>query len=122
MDLKSLKDIIPKYETVPLWWNDGWCLFYINIWGKIYYMSPQGSGELHGRKFFLYEKKPQPEFIIEKREYREWIVFGDKILTRYCCPNCDNDLVPYDYDFDRQLIGHIARVKYCTKCGYPLLW
>lgn len=39
INLKSLQDVIPKYETVPLWWDDGWYLFYINIFGNIYYMN-----------------------------------------------------------------------------------
>ena len=114
--------MIPEYETIPLWWDDGWYLFYINIWNKLYYMSPHGQVEFYRRKFFLYKNKPQPEFIIEKREYRKWKCFKNEIITTYHCPNCDNDLIPYDYDFERQFIGHLARVKYCPDCGYPLLW
>lgn len=120
--LDILNKEIPDGETVPFWWDDGWYLFYRNMWKNIYYMSPKGQGELHIKKFFLYKNKPQPEFVVEQREFRKWECSENEMFSTYHCPNCEEDLVPYNYDFERQFIGHLARVKYCPNCGYPLLW
>lgn len=120
--IEELENSLPHGESVPLWWDDAWSLFYHNIWGRIRYMGPDGQGDFQRRKFFLYRAKPTSEFIIEQREYDANNVWGEKISTRYLCPNCGEDLIPYDHDFERQLINHNDKVKYCPDCGYPLLW
>ena len=123
MTYDELKNKIPEYDVIPIWADNECRLVYFNIWGKIYYMSPDGQGELRNvRKIVFYDRKLQPEFVVAKREYIKWYSFPNEIRTNFHCPNCDSNLVPYDYDYSRLFASGQVRHNFCKECGYPLLW
>lgn len=117
----ELQSKIPRYETIPIWWDNECYLMYWNIWGKIYYMHPNSRGELTNKKFMFYDKKLEPQFVTEKREYYRYS-WGHSIYTNYHCPNCDNDLEPYDYDYSNIFQRGKQRQHFCSECGCPILW
>lgn len=117
---EELQSKIPQYETMPIWWDNECYLFYWNIWGNIYYMHPNSQGVLtNNRKYRFYDRKMNPEFVIEKRKYWEYL---NETEAEYYCPNCDTALVPYDYDFLRTFACGQHRQRFCNECGYPILW
>lgn len=123
MTYEDLRHKIPRYEAIPIWLDNECYLVYWNVFNSIYYMSADSQGELSNKKSILfYDRRLQPERVLEKREYVKWFSFQNEIRTIYNCPNCDIDLIPYDYDFKRIFTSGQVRQKFCRECGYPLLW
>jgi hypothetical protein len=117
---EELQSTLPHYEPIPIWWDNECYLMYWNVWNKIYYMSPNGQGELRNNKWTMfYDRKLKPEYIVEKRDYWKFL---RESRSSYHCPNCDRDLVPYDYNYKDVFLTGQRRQKFCSKCGYPILW